>query len=371
MAFIIIQNSSSHNFITFCALSVAKGMDIIMKALVLESYKNLVYRDVPRPEYGSNDLLVKVKACGICGSDVHGFDGSTGRRIPPIIMGHEAAGIVENVGSEVKEFKIGDRITFDSTIYCGSCPFCLRGQVNLCDNREVLGVSCKEYKNNGAFAEYVSIPQHIAYNLPENVSFEEASMTEPASVAFHAVKHASINSNDNVVVVGCGTVGLLIIQVLNIVGCDKIIAVDIAEDRLKMAEKLGATHVFADIEVMSQEIGKLTGGVGADVAFEVVGINPTFKGAIMSLRKGGALVNVGNLSPQTDFPLQFVVTREISIQGSCASAGEYDECLDLIADKKLDVSSMINAVVPLEEGASWFNRLYKGEAGLIKVVLKP
>src|SRR6476646_7366233 len=129
-----------------------------MKALLLSDYKKLEVTDFPEPEIGPSDLLVQVRACGICGSDIHGYDGSSGRRIPPLIMGHEAAGIVDEVGKDVTGFQVGDRVTFDSTIYCGHCFFCRAGRVNLCDNRRVMGVSCPEYRQHGAFAQWVSIP---------------------------------------------------------------------------------------------------------------------------------------------------------------------------------------------------------------------
>ena len=140
-----------------------------MKALVLAEYNQFIYKDVPEPKIGPRDVLVQVKACGICGSDVHGMDGSTGRRVPPLIMGHEASGIIADIGQEISGWQIGDRVTFDSTMYCGSCYFCRQGRINLCDNRRVLGVSCDEYRQHGAFAEYVAIPQHILYPLPRKL----------------------------------------------------------------------------------------------------------------------------------------------------------------------------------------------------------
>src|SRR5271166_3541972 len=141
-----------------------------MKALLLSEYKKLDIVDLPTPLPAEDELLIRIQACGICGSDVHGYDGSTGRRLPPIVMGHEAAGIVEAVGSAVQSFRPGDRVTFDSTVYCGECFFCLRGQVNLCDNREVIGVSTPTFRRMGAFAEFVTVPARIAYHLPDTMS---------------------------------------------------------------------------------------------------------------------------------------------------------------------------------------------------------
>src|SRR5216683_6295205 len=134
-----------------------------MKALVLEEYKRFAHKEMPAPEPEPEEVLIAVKACGICGSDVHGMDGSTGRRRPPIVMGHEAAGVIARTGAAVNSWTAGERVTFDSTIYCGRCEYCLRGQFNLCDNRRVLGVSCADYRQHGAFAEFVAVPQHILY----------------------------------------------------------------------------------------------------------------------------------------------------------------------------------------------------------------
>ena len=138
-----------------------------MNALLMKNYMELELTEMPQPQVGPDDVLVQVKACGICGSDVHGFDGSSGRRIPPLVMGHEAAGVVTELGANVKGLQEGERVTFDSTVSCGHCFYCRRGQVNLCENREVLGVSCGEYRRHGAFADYVTVPRRIVYKLPD------------------------------------------------------------------------------------------------------------------------------------------------------------------------------------------------------------
>ena len=343
-----------------------------MKALVLQEYNNLVYTDVPEPSYGRDDVLIKVKACAICGSDVHGLDGSTGRRIPPVIMGHEAAGTIETIGAGVSDCRPGDRVTFDSTIYCGACRYCVQGRVNLCDRRRVLGVSCEEYRQNGAFAEYVAVPRRILVPLPDEVTFERAALVEPLAIALHAMHRSPVALNTNAVVVGVGTIGLLLVQLLKAAGCAEVIAVDLDEGKLELAARFGATDcLLAKMENVPAVIMKITGGRGADAAFEAVGAVASFKTAVTCLRKGGALTLVGNLASQIDLPLQLVVTREISLHGSCASAGEYEACLDLIARGAVDVDSLIGAVAPLAEGAAWFERLYRGEPGLSKVVLIP
>jgi len=343
-----------------------------MKALVLEEYNKFVYREWPEPEITATEVLVHVKAVGICGSDVHGMDGSTGRRKPPIIMGHEAAGVIVKTGSDVKSWKTGDRVTFDSTIYLLNDWYTLKGLYNLSDNRMVLGVSPEEYRRHGAFADYVNIPQHILYKVPEEVTFTQAAMVEPVAVAAHAVELASVGWNDSVVVVGAGMIGLFVIQVLRSKGCGKIIVVDIETEKLEMAKKLGADYIFNQkTDNVKQEIIALTSNRGADCSFEVVGIDATVETAIESVRKGGTVTLIGNLSPFVRLPLQTVVTRQIRLQGSCAICGEYQAVLDMIARKHIDVNSLLSAEAPLSEGAVWFDRLYKKEPGLIKVVLIP
>ncbi len=343
-----------------------------MKALVLTEYKKFEIQEVAIPEISSDEVLVRIKAVGICGSDVHGMDGSTGRRIPPIIMGHEAAGVIERVGAQVSQWKPGDRVTFDSTIYPLNDWFTQKGLYNLSDNRMVLGVSCGDYRRHGAFAEYVNVPQHILYNLPDNVSFEHAAMVEPIAVALHALNLTHISLNDAVVVGGSGMIALFVIQLLKIAGCSKIIAFDLDQHRLNLAKKLGATHVFrADTEDVAAEVKMLTHGRGADIAFEVVGITPVLKTLIESVRKGAQVTLVGNVSAEVQLPLQMVVTRQLKLQGSCAICGEYEAALGLISQGKIDVDSLISAVAPLTEGELWFNRLYNRESGLMKVILKP
>lgn len=343
-----------------------------MKALLLSQYKQLELTDMPKPSPSSEEVLIRVKACGICGSDVHGYDGSTGRRIPPVVMGHEAAGIVEAVGESVKDLKEGDRVTFDSTVYCGRCFFCHRGQVNLCDNREVLGVSCGEYRRMGAFAEYVAVPRRICYKLPDGLPFANAAMIEAISVAVHAVTLTPIVINDTAVVMGTGMIGLLTLQAARIAGCGQIIAIDVDDTRLKTARNLGATHTFNSkkTDVVS-EIKALTNGRGADVALECVGATPTIQTSIDSVRKGATVTLVGNITPKIEIPLQAVVSRQIRLQGSCASSGEYPICLDLLARDAIKVDPMLSAVAPLDQGIEWFERLYNHEPNLMKVVLEP
>lgn len=343
-----------------------------MKALLLSEYKQLELTEFAQPEVGAHDLLVQVRACGICGSDIHGYDGSSGRRIPPLVMGHEAAGVVAAVGDNVTQFKPGDHVTFDSTVSCGDCFYCHRGDINLCDNRMVLGVSCGEYRRHGAFAEYVSVPQHICYGLPEGLPFEHAAMIEAVSVAVHAANRTPVSLGDTAVVVGSGMIGLLVVQAIRLAGCSQVIAVDLEESRLEIAKTLGAeVGLKADEVDVPSEVLNLTNGRGADVSLEVVGATATIKTAIDCTRKGGAVTLVGNLAPTVEVPLQSIVTRELSVFGSCASSGEYPACIDLLKKQAIRVDPLITVKAPLEQGPDWFARLYEGEPGAMKVILDP
>jgi len=343
-----------------------------VKALVLEEYNKLVFRDAQKPDYMDNEVLIRVKACGICGSDVHGMDGSSGRRIPPLIMGHEASGIIEEVGKEVKKYNPGDRVTFDSTEYQLDDWYTLKGKYNLSDNRKVLGVSPKEYRRHGAFAEYVVVPEHILYKLPDKVSFEQAAMVEPVAVATHAIELTPISMRDTVLVVGSGMIGLFLIQVLKLSNAGKIIAIDLDDQKLDLARKFGAKYTFnPNKDNLHETILSLTQNRGADVVFEAVGIGPTVKTAIENVRKGGTVTLVGNLAPKVEFPLQSVVTREIRLQGSCGIAGEYPQVLEMMENGLIDTESLLSVKAPLSEGAKWFKRLYEKEPGLNKVVLQP
>lgn len=343
-----------------------------MKSLLLSAYKHLEITDLPQPSPAAGEVLVRVAACGICGSDVHGYDGSSGRRIPPIVMGHEAAGTIAALGAGVHDYALGDRVTFDSTIYCGHCPFCLQGLSNLCDNRQVLGVSTEEYRRAGAFAEYVLVPERILYRLPDSLSFAEAAMLEAAAVALHAASLSHTQPQHTALVIGAGMIGVLTLQALRAEGFSTIFVADVDPSRLKLAQELGADATLPlSGDDLVAEILRRTDGVGVDAVIEAVGRDITIRAAISSVRKGGTVTLVGNITPQVTLPLQQVVSRQIRLQGSAASAGEYLRAIELLSSGAIRVKPLITAVAPLEEGPKWFERLYKGEPNLMKVVLTP
>jgi L-iditol 2-dehydrogenase len=352
-----------------------------MKALTLVAPSTFEFGEAPAPQPARGEVLVDIKACGICGSDLHGMDGRSGRRIPPIIMGHEAAGEITAVGEGVTGWALGDRVTFDSTEYCGTCPDCVAGNVNLCKNRKVLGVSCGDYRRHGCFADQVVLPQHILYRLPDGLAYEKAAFAEPVSIALHAVNLAPTPNDGSpalttrqeiAVVVGAGLIGLLVLQALKARGWKRVFAVDLDPVRLALAKQLGAEEAFdAREEGLAAKLRELGGGDGIDASFEVVGAAAPVDLAIRSVRKGGTVVLVGNLQPNVPFPLQEVVTRQITLRGSCSSAGEYPEAIARIEDGSILVEPLLSQVAPLSEGGEWFYKAVQPGNGLLKVVLKP
>jgi L-iditol 2-dehydrogenase len=234
-----------------------------------------------------------------------------------------------------------------------------------------LGVSCGDYRRAGAFAEFVAVPARILYRLPENLSYAEAAMLEAVAVAIHAVSLGPVAKGSTALVLGAGTIGLLVQQALRVAGCSRVFVTDVDATRLKLSESLGATAVLPSGAELQRQIADLTGGVGVDIAVEAVGIEPTISAAIEAVRKGGTVILVGNISPTVNIHLQKVVTRQIRLQGSCASAGEYSRAIELLSSGEIKVKPLISAVAPLEEGASWFERLYSREPNLMKVVLAP
>ncbi len=333
-----------------------------MKVLELTAPSQFAITERPKPAPGPDEVLIRVACCGICGSDVHGMDNSSGRRIPPMVMGHEASGLIEEIGTKVTGWEVGQRVSFDSMVYCGECGHCQRGETNLCDERQVMGVSCEEFKRDGAFAEWVVVPARILEKIPEGLSFEEAAFTEPLAVALHAVRLVKVKPGERALVVGAGLIGLLVIQALKRAGCGEIVAVDLDQGRLDLARQLGANATFFPDQNCGGDF---------DLAMEVVGAAPTLEKAVKSVRKGGRVGLVGNVVSSVPLPLQWVVTREISLLGSCAAAGECGEALAAIASGEILVKPLISAIAPLEEGADFFQRSREGKEGLLKVLLTP
>jgi len=343
-----------------------------MKALVYTAPLQLEYADRPDPVPAAGEALVRVKAVAICGSDVHGYTGSTGRRIPPVVMGHEASGVIEAVGRGSEAWATGTRVTFDSIVWCGACRPCRLGRTNLCETRQTFGVSTPAFRRDGAMAEYVVVPQRILHRLPDAVSFDAAAMVEPAAVAMHAARISGIEPGDLVVVVGAGLIGNLAMQAARTLGAAAVAIADIAPDRLELAGRLGADVVIdSTAGDPATSLEQATGRRTADVILEAVGIQATIDLATLLTRPGGSLTLIGNVQPRVEQDLQAIVSGELTIRGSAASAGEFPDCIERIADGRLRIAELISRVLPLAEGAAAFEALHRGAPGLMRIVLHP
>jgi threonine dehydrogenase-like Zn-dependent dehydrogenase len=341
-----------------------------MKALQLQEYGKFAMVDLPKTQIGSGDVLMRVKACSICGSDVHGYDGSSGRRRPPLIIGHEAAGIVEEAGSGVTDYRAGDRIVFNSTLYCGDCSYCKTGRQNLCSKAKVFGVDNGNYHLDGAMAEYLAVPARILYHLPDNLSFSQGAVVEPLSIALHAVNRTTIKINDTVLIIGSGFIGLMLLKVLKNSNARCIVVTDVDEGRLETARKAGADFVFntgtdAGMKALQEKLP-----AGAEVVFEAVGYGPAVNTALAMAKRGGTLTLVGNVVPHADIDFQKIILNELRVNGTYSCVNEYETALSLLSAGSVKMDDVISVTAPLEEGQQWFDRLKAHEAGLIKVVLE-
>ena len=343
-----------------------------MKALLYTKPFHFEYGDFPDPEIPPDHVLVRVQACGICGSDVHGYTGSTGRRIPPLIMGHEAAGIIEDFGKDVKGFRKGDRVCFDSTVYCNHCEACQQGHYNHCIHREVLGVSIPGSKRNGAFAEFVAVPWWIVLKLPDHLALTNAALLEPLSIAVHAANRAPLSAKSTVLIIGAGTIGLLLVQAVKLEAVSEVIVSDINEFRLETAQAFGAEKTVNPQKIDLKEfVLEETDQRGAHVVFEAVGLAETFQQALAATRTGGHVTLIGNLEKIVEINVQELISKELTLQGSYANGGEYRSCVDLAASGKIQVGPLISEILPLAEGQHAFDRLHRAEENLLKIILTP
>ncbi|MGI6689446.1 MAG: zinc-dependent alcohol dehydrogenase [Christensenellales bacterium] len=342
-----------------------------MKALILESYGKTTIREVPTPCPLDNEVLIRVRACAICGSDIHGYAGLTDRRRSPIIMGHEAAGEIEETGCLVTHFCVGDRVVFNSSLFCGTCWYCAHGRQNLCVSSRVYGVHCDNYKLNGAMAEYVVVPERILYRMPDSLDFKKAALVEPLSVALHAVNRTPIGIREPAVVIGSGTIGLMLVQALKCAGCSPIVVLDINDARLVHATKVGADAVInTGHEETAQEIKTLF-PIGADHVFEAVGAAETINSTLDIAKRGGTVTLIGNAAPRGNINFQKIVLKELNVIGCYACANEYELAMRLMAEGLVDVNNIISKVAPLEDAQRWLEVLKEGVEDLVKVVLVP
>lgn len=258
--------------------------EVVMKGLVYHGEEVLKWEEVDDVAPAKHEVKIKVKAAGICGSDVHGYQGITGRRIPPMVMGHEFSGVISEVGSDVENLKTGDRVTAFPMDFCGTCPSCAKGEVQFCPSKKQFGV----LTTNGAFADYLCVPAKVCYKLHDNVSFSAGSTVEPLAVAFRGVRHAGDIEGKNILIVGSGTIGLMLVACARIQNPAKIFVSDLSNSRLEVAKMMGAN---VTVNPSESDLGYIilsqTENRGIDVSFEAVGITPACVQSLEHLRIGG------------------------------------------------------------------------------------
>ena len=321
----------------------------------------------PEPVAGPGQVVVAVRASGICGSDVHGFTGSTGRRRVGVVMGHEAAGEVIAAGEAVGRLRVGDRVVLRSILPCGQCDRCHGGQPNLCLERLGLGMQI-----DGAYAERVVVPEAMAEPIPDELSFEDAALVEPLAVAMHAVDLTPVGPADTVAIVGAGPIGLLTLLAVRRRGAGRILVTDRDPHRLGLARALGADEAI-DVSAGDpvERVLSATDGRGVDAVLEAVGIAPTVAQSIAIARPGGTVTWVGNSAPEVPSPMQQVVTRELTIRGAYGFVDEFAAAIDALSAGWPDAHRLIERTARLEEGEGLFRDLAAGTVPAVKVVLVP
>ena len=318
-----------------------------MKAVrMIEAGKWLEVQEIPIPEIGDKDILVRVRAAGICHSDAHYRAGRSVMGMMPITLGHEVAGSVERVGTQVSNVKIGDRVCLHYNISCGNCYYCKMGQEQFCDTVKMLG-----HHVDGGYAEYIAIPARNAVPLPDEIPFEQgATLMCASATAFHALGKGRVKAGETVAVFGVGGLGLSAIQLAKAMGAVEVYAVDIQQDKLELASEYNAIPIDAGRVDAVEEIRRLTKGRGVNVAVEMIGLRKTMEQAIDSIGNLGRAVMVGmNQQPISINTYLQVLGKEAEIIGSNDHhLEELPVLVDLARRKILDTSRVVSQIIPLD-----------------------
>ncbi len=340
-----------------------------MKAAVLYGIRDLRLEDVPKPELSDNEVLIRVGASGICGTDIHIYRGEW-KTNTPIILGHEFSGVIADVGREVKGLNIGDPVVAEPNIPCGSCYFCRMSERNyFCENLEATGVTI-----NGAFAEYVKIVASNVYRLPEGYNLDEAALIEPLACCVRGIDQAEIKVGDTVAIIGAGPVGLILLQLALQSGASMVIQTDMEDSRLSLAKDLGADHTINVTEEDPVEsIKELTGGYGVDVAIEAVGKPEAITQAMRATRRGGRLVIFG-VSPEDAVwkvrPFE-LYDKELTIKTSYRSPYTFQRAVKIAVSGRVRLKPLISHIFKLDDIHRAFEVAEKRLEGAVKVLVKP
>jgi 2-desacetyl-2-hydroxyethyl bacteriochlorophyllide A dehydrogenase len=346
-----------------------------MKAAVLKEYGNIVMEEVAKPALMKNNVLVRVKYASICGSDQHIFKGEFHPRTRlPLIPGHEFAGVIEEIGSDVKNLSAGEKVTVDPIIWCGTCAACKAGHYPACSSLKLIGIDL-----DGGFAEYVSVPSHMVYRIPGHISDEHAALVEILSIGFHASARAGLGKNDDILIIGTGKVGNSILHAAKTITSGKIIVADILNERLSIA-----SSAFPDIYTVNTTttdliayLKELTGGRGVDIAFEAVGHEVVLEGrynpvrtCINAIKGGGKICVLGLSDHPSEILMKELIWKEAKIIASRVSHGEFSKAIEALENGSLNPDKMITGILKLEDAQKGFGLLEKDPANHLKILLK-
>lgn len=343
-----------------------------MKAAVMPKPQEIVIKELPVPRIGADEVLIKVMAVGVCGSDVHYYEnGRIGRFVveKPIILGHECAGEISAVGEQVTRFRVGDRVAVEPGVTCGRCRACKEGRYNLCPDVQFLATPPVD----GAFVQYIKMREDFVFPIPDHLSYESAALNEPFSVGIHAAKRTKLKPGSSVAIMGMGPIGLMAVAAAKAFGASRIYAADLEPFRLEAAKRMGATHV---IDVREQDpveyIRQLTGNEGVDAAWETAGNPKTLQSALRSVRRGGKLAIVG-LPAQDEIPLNipFIADNELDICGIFRYANTYPSGIRFLASGLVDTQALITDKYPLEKTQEALERAMTNKSGSLKVMVYP
>ncbi|MCT4507700.1 MAG: alcohol dehydrogenase catalytic domain-containing protein [Tepidibacter sp.] len=334
-------------------------------AMFLEPGK-IEVQNVNIPKIKENEVLVKIKYCGICGTDMHIYNGVYSKDKLPLIAGHEFSGTIESVGSNVKRFKGGEKVVADINFSCGTCFYCRQNQPLMCEQMEQLGIHI-----NGAFAEYVVIPEHMIYEIPGDMDLKDAALLEPISCVVRSAKQYNIKFAESVVIIGDGAIALIHVQMAKICGAAPIIVIGLDDNRMEKAKELGADYVIKSGEGMYDEVKRLTEGRGGDVVIESVGIPVTYDQTFKLVRPGGRIVAFGlaNEDCAVKYKPFEVIIKELSMVGTVAGAkNDLAESITLVKHNRFNLEDYKTTVVKLNDIAQAFERL-KTDRSILKILV--
>jgi L-iditol 2-dehydrogenase len=339
-----------------------------MKILQFNGPWQFSIEETSTPSFGPEELLIRADAVGICGSDVHGFTGESGRRKPGMVMGHEVAGTVMKAGAKVTSVRPGDRVAVLPLLGCGICRHCLAGLEHICPNKRILGVNAGHW---GAMAEFFPCHERQAFRLDPQVDPVIGLFAEPLAVALHAVNLMSPARNTILAIIGAGTIGLALIVVLRDLGFESVFIIDKIDEKLELARKFGAKTIRADRDLPAQKIADETGGRRANGVFEAVGLGATVRIAYDLCDFGGTVVLIGNLAKEFTLPLQGVTSNETILRGSYGfNRNEFQAAVHLASKKEALLRQFITGSCSLEETPGIMQRLARGELNAVKMVIR-